>query len=343
MRILPGTLLLAVGVLAVPPTAGATTATANGAACFGGAPQVAVSDQPRATELRVHGNQLYWAAGGELRSADLATGRVAALGGVHEVRAMDARWVASIVANNRLWILDRRTKKTRMLVDGFDEMENQFVTSSVGLHGGHVYFGRTAPDFRADDGGFFRVAIAGNHPPERLAAAPNANTPFVIAGGAVLWLDVAADAFVLHRRPVGSRGGPREETRPLPGSRPLASNDDAEIHVLRLEGDQLWFAAANGIWSAPLDGRGPARERVPNAWGAVDDDLDQPRELLAQGPCVYWATMHALRRARIDGAVEPRPETLAAENQFWETSLATDGRYLYWASRDGRILRSGRK
>jgi hypothetical protein len=300
-----------------------------------------VSGQPRATDLRVLGNRLYWAAGGELRSADLGTGRVTAAGGVQEVRAMDARWVASIAANNRLWILDRRTKKTRVLVDGFDDMENQLVTSSVGLHGGHVYFGRTAPDFRADDGGFFRVAIAGDHPPERLAAAPNANTPYVVAGGAVVWLEVEADAFVLRRRPVASRGGARDETTPLHGSRPLGSDDDAEVHVLRLEGDQLWFAAANGIWSAPLDGRGPARERVPNAWGAVGDDLDQPRELVADGACVYWATMRALKRARTDGSVEPRPETLAAENKLWETSLATDGRYLYWTSRDGRILRSG--
>ena len=54
-----------------------------------------------------------------------------AFGRVQEVRALDARWVVSVAANNRLWILDRRTKQTRVLVEGFDAMEDQFVTSSV--------------------------------------------------------------------------------------------------------------------------------------------------------------------------------------------------------------------
>ena len=53
--------------------------------------------------------------------------------------------------------------------------------------------------------------------------------------------------------------------------------------------------------------------------------------------------MHAIKRARVDNAAARPVETLAAEEQFWEASLATDGRYLYWSSRDGQILRSGPK
>jgi len=335
---------LTLGVWVVPAAHATTSKPASSDGCFGAKPEIFLKAQPRARDLRVYGNKLYWAAGGELRSANPGTGRVTVVGGgVQDVRAMDDRSVVSVAANNRLWILDRSTKKARVLVDGFDEMENQFVTSSFGLLGGYVYFGRTAPDFRADDGGFFRVAIAGNHPPERLAAAPNANAPFVVAGGAVVWLEAEAEGFVMHRRAVGARPGADDEKTPLRGSRSLGSGDDTEVRLLRLAGDQLWFAAANGIWSAPLDGRGPARERVPAAWDAVADDLDQLTTLVAHGACVYWATMHAIKRARVDNAAARPVETLAAEEEFWEASLATDGRYLYWSSRDGQILRSGPK
>ena len=181
------TLVLGTGIALASGTA---SATATDAECFGGAPELVVRDQPQAWELQVHGRTLLWTSRGRIRSLDLDAGAVATVGTGEMIRAVDDRHVFTISAHNQLLMLDRRTRKQRMLVNGRRTLELAIVSSSVGVHGGYAYFGRTAPNYRrAEDAGLFRVPIDGGRPAERLATEPDAETPFVVARDAVVWLD----------------------------------------------------------------------------------------------------------------------------------------------------------
>ena len=315
---------------------GTAAAAVTDAACFGGAPEVAVRDQPRANELHVHGRTLLWTFRGRIRSLDLDSGAVATVGTGEVIRAVDDRHLFTISARNQLLVLDRRTRKQRVLVDGSRTLELAIVSSSVGVHGRYAYFGRTAPNFRrAEAAGLFRVPIDGGRPAERLALEPDAETPFVIARDAVVWLDAEPDAIVIHRRPLGSRADARrDERRPLAGKR--GTKQASAVGMLRLVGDELFFTADDGIWSVALDRQEPAQKRVSNTGPSR---ADEPSQLVVHGSCAYFDAGGAIRRARMDTGAAP--EMLVAVDQLAEVSLATDGRHLYWSSQDGHIMRSG--
>jgi len=88
---------LALGVWVVPAAHATTSKPPSNDGCFGAKSEIFVKAQPRARDLRVYRNKLYWAAGGELRSANPGTGRVTVVGGgVQDVRAMDDRSVVSV-------------------------------------------------------------------------------------------------------------------------------------------------------------------------------------------------------------------------------------------------------
>ena len=326
---------LVVASVIVPATG---TASPSAPVCFGGAPEVVVRDQPQAGDLRIHGRKLLWTSRGWVRSFDLDAGTVATIGAGDVIGAVDERFVVVTSARNQLSVLDRRTRKRRVLVDGSRALELALVTSSVGLDGRYVYFGRTAPDYRrAEEAGFFRVPIAGGRS-ERLALLPDGDTPFLVAKGDVVWLSAEQGAFIIHKRPLAGRGPERDERRPVPASGSITSH--TSTGALRLVGDEIYFTADNGIWSAALDREEPARERVPNA--SPGAWADEPAAPVVHGSCAYFAAGGVIRRARMDSGAAP--ETVVPADLLDKSSVAavaTDGRHLYWASHDGHIVRAG--
>jgi len=319
-------LILGVGSALAPLASAADTP------CFGGMPEVMVRNQPQAMDLRVQGRTLLWSSGGSVRSLDLDTGAVKTLGS-GDLRAADDQHVVTITGRNQLLMLDRRTRKQRVLVDGHRAFEIALVSSAVAIHGGYVYFGFTAPRFRVDEAGFFRVRLDGRGRPERLAAEPDGETPFVVAGDAVVWMDGDPGAFLVHKRPLGTRGAGRVERRPWAADRGVRGTPFVE--AIRLVGDQLYFVADKALWSLSLDRQEPPRERVK----ALPPSPQGPPDFAVHGACAYFVTDDAIRRARLDSGAAL--ETLIRADRLGAPSLATDGRYLYWPSRDGDIMRAG--
>lgn len=307
------------------------TARAEDAACFGGKAEVVVREQPQATQLHIHGRSLLWSSRDRIRSLALDTGAVTNLG-TGDLRAADNRFVVTVSARNQLFLFDRRAHKQRMLADGSRAFELALVSSTVAIHRGYVMFGFTAPEFRREEAGFFRVPIDGGRPAERRAAAPDGATPFVVAGDVVVWLDAEPGALLIHKRPVASTGLPRIERRPFPGGQSVGA---PSTDTLRLVDNELFFAAGDSVWSVAIDRPEPVRQRLVGGWWSPQ----APESLVVQGPCVYFTDGNVVRRASLDGGAAP--ETVVGAEQLGDASLASDGRHLYWVSREGRIMRSG--
>ena len=280
------TLVLGWGIALAAPAA-----WAKEGACFGGAPEVVARNQPMAGELRVQGRKLFWTSGGWIRSLDLAGGKVATVGAGETIRALDDDVLVSASPRNQLWLLDRRRGKARVLVDGRRHLEDALVQSSVGVYGGYVYFGRTAPDYRTQEAaGFFRVPIDGSREAERLAMEPDGQTPFVVARGDVVWVNVEPNGIVIHRRRLGALADAhRDERRPMAG-RSLAApatsaNWATSVDLLKLVGDELFFTAGDAILERAAR---PARARARA--GSDRDDA-------GVGPPTWW-TWWRTERAR---------------------------------------------
>jgi hypothetical protein len=68
-----------------------------------------------------------------VHSLNLNTGAVKTLGR-GDLRATDDHYVVTITGRNQLLLLDRRTRKQRVLVDGHRAFEIALVSSSVAVH-----------------------------------------------------------------------------------------------------------------------------------------------------------------------------------------------------------------
>ena len=257
------TLVLGSGIALASGTASATATTPE---CFGGAPELVVRNQPQAWELQVHGRTLLWTSRGRIRSLDLDAGAVATVGTGEIIRAVDDRHVFTISAHNQLLMLDRRTRKQRMLVDGRRTLEIALVSSSVGVHGGYVVLRahRTQLSPRRGRRSLPRADRRRGARPSGWRLNPTPRRPSSSRAAPSCGSTPSKDAFIIHQRPLG-RGPTRARRTPAGGRCRIATSATPPAGACDWWATSCTSPPAHGIWSVALDRQEPARERVSNA------------------------------------------------------------------------------
>ena len=133
---------------------------------------------------------------------------------------------------------------------------------------------------------------------------PDGQTPFVVARGDVVWVNVEPNGIVIHRRRLGARADARrDERRPMAG-RSLAApatsaNWATSVNLLKLVGDELFFTAGDAIGACRSTGESPRASGFgPGTTPASAADVV---DLVAHGACAYFVVDDTIRRARMDG------------------------------------------
>jgi hypothetical protein len=325
-------------VLAAPVARAATPRDA----CFGGSAEPVATGEDGPREVFVANGFLYWRAndrhGGQLRRKNLSTAEIVSPDDIGDLKVVDARDAVGITGTNMVLAVDLRTKASRKIYEDF--MEDPLVFSALGLDGDYLYFNRRVGPVRSlAETGLFRVKRDGGAAPERVAAEPPGNEPFVVGGGFAYWIRKADGGLVIGRRRL---------TPDAPIETVVRLERLPFQHTLKLANGRIYFPDKEAIWSAPVDGKGgPVRHVFIGSGGT--------RDLLVERRCLYWTDGRAIKRAALDARGAGTSEVIADDRSYlvghfdtlgataFAIDLATDGRFLYWAdSRGGRLMRVGR-
>jgi hypothetical protein len=321
----------------------------NDDACFGGEPEVLVSDvgagsadfdSGDGTTLMVANGKLLWQAWEGPALIDLATHKrsQAGLGFRAFFKTAEDREAYSISAkmydegetNSDLVAVDLKTgaKRTVVLAKGGDAGLSPF--SNIAIDGDYIYFIRPREHGRsAEKNGFFRVRKDGQGLVERIGAEPQeGRLPFRIADGYVYWSSSGGSG--------NSGGGPALWRRALaPGSsdQRLVSTKDDHLPLFIHHG-RLFYVDSPGLFSIPLDGSTPATLHAVSQTGQSS--------VVADRACVYFTSERGIERVHL-GQPGAKPELIVDENSYHGGPIVTDGQHLYWIDRrHDRILGMGR-